>query len=145
MTKLRGVCKPLLVVATSRADSDQDAVTRDFGGLLELLARVEMQPMTTGGAEADGFLNTMRAAGAELHLNSFDGTPGSALLDLQRRTDQLGDPAFPRAALATLKALALLRRARTYDYPEERVRRVATGVFGLGDGVGPGRRRASIW
>jgi len=134
VTKLRGICKPLLVVATSRADSDQDAVTRDFGGLIELLTRLEMQPMVRGSGEADGFLETMREAGAELHTSSFDGTPGSALLDLDRRTDQLRDPSFPRAALATLKAMALLRRAQTYDYPEERVRRVAVGVSGLGEG-----------
>src|SRR5262249_11473790 len=121
----------LVVVATSRTGSDQDLVERDFGGLLDLVTRVTVAPMVVGGAEAEAFLATMKGAGVEVYTNSFDGTPGSALLDLDRRSALLRTPEFPRDALALLQALRLLRAAYIYDYPQERVRR-ATTVFRMG-------------
>ncbi len=128
---LRTACQPLVVVATCRAGADRTAVEGAFPALLERLEKLSVLPMEVGSTEAQRFLQTMRDAHAELHAQSFDGTPGSALLDLDRRTQQLRAPGFPPGAAAILTALALLRAASTYTYPEERVRRVAVGVFGL--------------
>jgi hypothetical protein len=72
-----------------------------------------------------------REPARRLSLDVFDGTPGSILLGLERRTTQLRSPRFPSAAKAILKALALLRAASVYDDPESRVRRVALEVFEL--------------
>ncbi len=127
--KLQSVCERLIVVATCRAGTDHDAVERDFAVLLQRLTPLVVEPMERESAESAAFVNRMKEAQVELHLESFDGTPGSALLDLDRRTLQLRDDAFPRDAQAILKALALLRGATVYVYPERRVRRVAVAVF----------------
>ena len=134
--KLRDVCKRPIVIATCRAGDDRDAVERQFGGMLQWLAPLDLTPIERGGPEYTAFVDKMRAEHVEVHTETFDGTPGSAVLDLKRRTDQLSDRAFPRDALAILKALRLLRASQTYDYPEGRVRRVAATVFGQSEAGG---------
>ncbi|MGH2487113.1 MAG: hypothetical protein ACRDHE_13980, partial [Ktedonobacterales bacterium] len=128
VAKLRGVCKRLLVVATCRPGDDRDGVERQFGGMLQWLTSLDLEVIARDGSEYTAFVDHMRAEHVEVHTERFDGTPGSAVLDLDRRTVQLRDVAFPRDALAALKALRLLRAAQTYDYPEGRVRRVAVAV-----------------
>jgi hypothetical protein len=118
MDKLRRIARPLVIVATSRTGGELAGVERDFGSLVDRLFPVTLTPMERQGDEARAFLRQMEVAGVELHRQSFDGTPGSALLDLDRRTALLRDPAFPRGALAVLQALALLRGALVYTYPE---------------------------
>jgi tetratricopeptide (TPR) repeat protein len=132
ISRLRQVCKTLVVAATSRVDPDQDGARRyliSLNAVIKQLARLTLAPMDPKSDEAQRFLREMADAGLEVRRKSFDGTPGSALLDLDRRTAHLRDPAFSRDALAVLKALALLRRDRIYTYPEDRVRRVAMEVF----------------
>lgn len=128
----------LVVVATSRSGVDEAATHQHYDGLIESLGLrvVHLTPMSRADAEAEQFFAFVRQLAAreparQLTVDAFDGTPGSVLLGLERRTTQLRSPRFPSAAKAILKAIALLRAASVYEYPESRVRRVAERVFEL--------------
>lgn len=139
--RLLATTERLIVVATSRSGADEAATRRHFEGLFESLGLqvvqlAPMEPDATEGAEFLAFVRALAAAEPErhLHFDAFDGTPGSVLLGLERRTTQLRSPAFPASAKAILKALAVLRVGAVYAYPELRVRRIAEGVFDLAAG-----------
>jgi hypothetical protein len=129
VARLRQVCKRLVVVATSRAGNDNLLTQREFGALLPRLSRVDLKRMDPASDEAIQFLLEASDKASEPHVESFDGTPGSVLLDLERRTTQLRN--LPSDAQCILKALALLRSAEVESFPEVRVRRVARVVFDL--------------
>lgn len=136
--RLRHLASGLLVVMTSRTGVDAAATHQRYDGLIEALdlTPVNLVPMGADDAEAMRFLGFVRALAESdperrLSLDTFDGTPGSVLLGLDRRTTQLRATSFPGAAKAILRALALLRTADIHEYPEVRVRRVAEAVFDL--------------
>jgi hypothetical protein len=126
--KLQSVCARLIVVATCRAGTDCDAVERDFAVLLQRLTPLVVEPMERESAESAAFVSRMKEAQVELHLRSFDGTPGSALPDLDRRTLQPDHRAGTRlrqhaGRLPFLSPLA--RAARYYAHQRDKVNRCA--------------------
>ncbi|HEX6818405.1 MAG TPA: hypothetical protein VF120_08525, partial [Ktedonobacterales bacterium] len=138
--RLLSLTDRLLVVITSRSGADEALARQHYDGLIESLglAVLRIAPMARDESEARLFLAFVRELARQeparpLAMESFDGTPGSVLLGLERRTSQLRSSRFPSSAKAILKALALLRAAGVYDYPESRVRRVAAEVFELAD------------
>jgi transcriptional regulator with XRE-family HTH domain len=136
--RLLVLVESLIVVATSRSGLDEAATHQHYDGLIESLglSTLQVRPMARADQETVRFFAfahqlAEREPARRLSLDVFDGTPGSILLGLGRRTTQLRSPRFPSAVKAILKALALLRTASVYDYPESRVRRVAMEVFEL--------------
>ncbi len=132
---LQQIAQATIIVATCRSGGDQESVLREFGTLIEQLMAFDLKPMARESAEWVSFYHFLDAVrqqepNRQIAATQFDGTPGSVFLGLGRRTRQLrGDARFPAGAKAILKALALLRAAAIYEYPEARVRRVVEGVF----------------
>lgn len=138
MQRLLALAERLIVIVTSRSGVDEAATRQHYDGLIESLGLVTVRiaPMARDEGEAEDFLTFVRMLAEreparQFVAGAFDGTPGSVLLGLGRRTSQLRSSRFPSAAKAILKAIALLRAADIYDYGESRVRRVAQDVFEL--------------
>lgn len=123
----------VVVVATCRDGADERRARRHFAGLLELLAPVRLADISA--AEARQLAAALRKDYVLVRDDQFTGTPGSLVLGARRLRDEVF-PHLPEPAQLVLRAMALLRSAHIYEYPVERVRRVAVEVFGL---------RASAW
>lgn len=136
LRQLQKIARRLVVVATTRPGSEGDLVLRSYRSFIQALGlfRARLQSMEKGREEWQGFLtfaNEQVRQGQTQPFDpaNFDGTPGSVLLGLDLRTEALRYPDFPASARAILMALALLRKAGVYYFPERRVRRVAESVF----------------
>ncbi len=132
---LQAAARRCVIVATVRVGDDEDLAMQTFASLFETLdlRAIRLAPLTDEAARAFlAFAADATATGqAALHRDEFDGTPGSVLLGLARRTVQLRSPDFPAAAKAILKALALLRAADITPRSVGRARRVASAIFAL--------------
>jgi tetratricopeptide (TPR) repeat protein len=134
--QLRSQGNTVITLATCRSGDDADIALKAFRPLLETegLTQMDLPPLPQGSQEEQGFLQwaqTLKAQDPEmtLELPSYNQTPGSILLGLRRREDQLRQ--MPPSERTILQAIALLRTARITPYNEARVRRVAEGVFEL--------------
>jgi hypothetical protein len=126
IAKARQVASRVVIVATSRGGTDLVTSESEFGALIQRLSRVALRPMDPD--EEQIFRQAMIQQGVTVDDGS-DGTPGSILLGLGRRTIQVLDERFPADARKILQSLALLRAAEAESYTVQRVRRVAIGVF----------------
>ncbi len=136
LRQLQHIARRLIVVATTRSGTEGDLVLRSYRSFIQALGlfRARLQSMEKGRDEWQRFLafaDAQRRQGQAQPFDPahFDGTPGSVLLGLDLRTEALRYPNFPPTARAILMALALLRKAGIYHFPERRVRRVAESVF----------------
>ncbi len=118
----------VVVVATCRDGADERRARHHFAGLLETLTPVRLAQITT--AEAEQLAAALRKDFVMVRADQFNGTPGSLVLGTRRLRDEVF-PRMPAGAQRVLRALVLLRSAHIYEYPLERVRRVAVEVFGL--------------
>lgn len=118
----------VVVVATCRDGEDETRACKYLESLIERLTPIRLTNI--GESEADQLVAALAKRGVSVPRESFSQTPGSLLLDVQgMRTQRY--PALTGDAQQVLCALKLLRSARIYTYPSERVRAVAIDVFGL--------------
>ena len=135
--RLRASAHCVVIVGTSRPGADEDMTLREFSGLIESLGVTVLPiPAITDPTEQRKFLAfaeevQQKDEQQKIDEHSFDGTPGSVFLGLGRRVVQLRDPAFPDAAKAVLKALALLRAGQISPITVTRVQRVTIEIAGL--------------
>ena len=133
---LQQVAKQSIVIATTRPGDDEDRALQSFSSLIESLKLQPVRLQDLHGEEAQHFQDFAHQAllaegrATDAQDDQFDGTPGSLLLGLARRTVELRSAAFPTSAKTVLKALALVRAGGSVA-TTSRIRRVASGVFDL--------------
>nr|MBA2287568.1 hypothetical protein [Ktedonobacteraceae bacterium] len=90
---------------------------------------VILTPMASDSAEWHDFLAWLphQMPPESLDLDAFDGTPGSLILGLAQRTQELRQ--LPPDAQGVLFALAVLREADVHPTFTPRVQRLAGGIF----------------
>ena len=133
---LQQVAKQSIVIATTRPGDDEDRALQSFSSLIESLKLQPVRLQDLHGEEAQHFQDFAHQAllaegrATDAQDDQFDGTPGSLLLGLARRTVELRSAAFPTSAKTVLKALALVRAGGSVA-TTSRIRRIASGVFDL--------------
>lgn len=131
INRLKIMCKQVIIVATATVSTDIMLTAQGWDKLFELLAQVTIKPAVLTKSGIDEILNVIDLVGRVSDRRDLGQEPNSVTEVLERRRSQLQNPSFPSDALAILKSLRLLRSIGIFVYPEERVRRVACGVFGL--------------
>jgi tetratricopeptide (TPR) repeat protein len=134
---LRKKAVRLIVLATCRSGKDEAIIFRFNDRLGELGMQLDVEPMARDSSNWVQFLQFAADEHAHdprivLEPENFDGTPGSALLGLGRRSEQVRRYENEQPdAVTVLKAMRLLLAAEIYLYPQRLVKLAATAVFGL--------------
>lgn len=118
----------VVVVATCRDGEEEIRACKYLESLIERLTPIRITNISDD--DADQLVAALAKRGVLAPRENFARTPGSILLDVAGMRSQ-HYPALPEDAKRALRALKLLRSARIYTYPAERVRATAIDVFGL--------------
>jgi tetratricopeptide (TPR) repeat protein len=121
--RLKKKSKKLIVVATSRTGKELDLVKKELPSLYREFTNIELEEISEEeGRELAKF--------AGLHLERFNGTPGTIILDMNdmiERYKEAGD------GQDLLKSLKLLREGNLFVYRELRVKDVCRDIFESSD------------
>jgi hypothetical protein len=132
LARLQDICAAVLVIVTSREqryEGGHGSLTptgKQFGRLIDHLVEIKLDRLDT--VEQGRFLAFLQAKRIKTS-GVFDGLPGTILLGLDEVKTSIMSSRPPSKAI--LKAMALLRGAGVYVYPEALVRRAAERVFSL--------------
>lgn len=134
MTWLEASGARVVVVATCRDGEEEIRACKYLESLVGRLTPIRLTNITDEAA--DQLVAALTKVGAPAPRESFAQTPGSILLDVQGMRTR-AYPALPESAQQVLRALKLLRSARIFTYPAERVRATALDVFGMAPAAWP--------
>jgi Flp pilus assembly protein TadD len=120
---LKEKSKKLIVVATSRTGKELDLVKKELPSLYREFTNIELEEISENeGRELAKF--------AGLHLERFDGTPGTIILDMNDMVERYKEAGDDKNILKSLK---LLREGNLFVYRELRVKDVCRNIFELSD------------
>lgn len=134
MAQLEAAGAQVVVVATCRDGEEEIRACKYLEGLVERLTPIRITNITDEAA--DQLVAALMKVGSPATRESFSQTPGSILLDVQGMRSR-AYAALPEDARQVLRALKLLRSARIFTYPADRVRATTIDVFGMAPAAWP--------
>ncbi|CAD7766967.1 MAG: hypothetical protein DNFNHJIP_00372 [Candidatus Argoarchaeum ethanivorans] len=120
---LKEKSKKLIVVATCRTGKELDLVKKELPSLYREFTNIELKKIS----EEEG-RELAKLAG--LHLERFDGTPGTIILDMNDMIERYKEA---RDGQDILKSLKLLREGNLFVYSVLRVKDVCRDIFESSD------------